>query len=314
MKKALVFFFFAVSLGCGRPVDGAGNLSPVADAGGDQVAVLNMPLTLDGSGSTDPDGEIVSFEWQIGTVTLEGQKVEHTFTESGSFVVRLKVQDDNAATATDEIVVTVGGGEPQPHMEISRQPATLFEVLTFDASGSVVQGMPTAFEWSFGDGNTGSGEVTTHAYDQPGTFTVTLTITDDQDRVGTATTTLEIGPLDISGVFYLTADPETYACSSYDAVLGYSQIHFSLDEDGETLTATSGGDHPWEGTLDGVDFEIQTSDLTNTGSSCPDAPVTTTITGTFLDINTLTANAVRYFDLSVPCQCSALFSVSGTRP
>jgi hypothetical protein len=65
--------------------------------------------------------------------------------------------------------------------------------------------------------------------------------------------------------------------------------------------------------LNGADFTLQASEVVDYGGSCPAAPVTTTLTGTFDGPDAFTANAVRYFDLSVPCQCSALFSVTGTR-
>ena len=46
---------------------------PVADAGADQSLVVNTTVTLDGSGSTDPDNDIISYHWQQTggpTVTL----------------------------------------------------------------------------------------------------------------------------------------------------------------------------------------------------------------------------------------------------
>jgi PKD repeat protein len=67
----------------------------------------------------------------------------------------------------------------------------------FDGSGSYdpdPDGTIVSWEWDFGDGDTGSGETVSHHYAAPngGTYTVTLTVTDDFGFVCSATTDVEV--------------------------------------------------------------------------------------------------------------------------
>jgi hypothetical protein len=89
-----------------------GNLNPTANAGADQSVTVNTLVTLSGSASSDPDGNIVSYAWgQISgtTVSLAGSGATRTFTPTtaGSRTFQLTVTDNNGAVGTDTVVVTV---------------------------------------------------------------------------------------------------------------------------------------------------------------------------------------------------------------
>ena len=58
--------------------------------------------------------------------------------------------------------------------------AMVREDITFDGTGSYdLDGTITSYSWDFGDRKTGSGSTVVHDYKQPGTYTVTLTVTDN---------------------------------------------------------------------------------------------------------------------------------------
>lgn len=90
------------------------NLSPVANAGPDQVITLPInSVRLNGSGSTDPDGTIVSFEWlQVSgpTALIRTPGSAQTDIENlveGTYRFNLIVTDNGGAKAGDEVMVTV---------------------------------------------------------------------------------------------------------------------------------------------------------------------------------------------------------------
>ncbi|WP_021599638.1 PKD domain-containing protein [Actinomadura welshii] len=65
----------------------------------------------------------------------------------------------------------------------------------FNASGSSdPDGTIASYEWDFGDGETGTGATPEHAYDEAGTYTVKLTVTDNRGGKGTKSQTVTVAP------------------------------------------------------------------------------------------------------------------------
>ena len=91
----------------------ASNLSPTAEAGPDQVVNAAATVALDGSGSRDTDGTIVSYLWEQTAgpgVTLSGSGAQRSFTApstAATLTFRLTVTDDDGATGADTVTVTV---------------------------------------------------------------------------------------------------------------------------------------------------------------------------------------------------------------
>ena len=89
-----------------------GNDAPVADAGPDQMGVEAGTISLDGSGSSDPDDDPITFAWeQVGGpgVTLSSPTTaQTTFTadEGETYHFRLTVRDDQNGVGTDRVTVS----------------------------------------------------------------------------------------------------------------------------------------------------------------------------------------------------------------
>lgn len=89
------------------------NVPPVANAGPDQVVTLkgkavSSTVTLDGSGSSDPDGTVVSYQWlDNGTLIATGQTASVSL-GMGTHTIILRVTDDDLASSEDQVTVEVG--------------------------------------------------------------------------------------------------------------------------------------------------------------------------------------------------------------
>jgi hypothetical protein len=85
-----------------------GNSEPVADAGGPYSVVAFSSVTLDGSGSTDSNGTIVSYLWNFGDDSSgTGVNPVHTYTTAGIFSVTLTVTDNDGATDIDTTTIDI---------------------------------------------------------------------------------------------------------------------------------------------------------------------------------------------------------------
>ena len=96
------------------------NDPPVANAGPDQSATLGNGLNFNGSGSSDPDGSIVSYGWDFGDgQSATGTTTSHTYNATSSYTVTLTVIDNGGATDTDTATVVITEVPAQPTMHIS---------------------------------------------------------------------------------------------------------------------------------------------------------------------------------------------------
>ncbi|HEX5029988.1 MAG TPA: FlgD immunoglobulin-like domain containing protein [Candidatus Eisenbacteria bacterium] len=106
---------------------------PVADAGGPYEGECGVPITLDGSGSHDANGTIVSYEWDfegdgVYDSTTTTPTVTHVFHSTTQGVIRLRVTDNDnpPLQAVDEATVTLRDTVPPTIHAIHASPATLW--------------------------------------------------------------------------------------------------------------------------------------------------------------------------------------------
>lgn len=203
-------------------------------------------VTLSGATSTDPDGEIDTYTWDFGDGgSGSGKTVPHTYAAVGTYTIVLTVADNWGAT--DQAAKTVYVTAPTPagptaSFTVSPASGTSPVTVTVDASASTYPGGTiTAYEWTFGDGGTSFGVVTSHTYfsGSSQTYTITLLVRASDGKTGTASKTVSVSAPGGGG----TTPPPGAPSARFDideAVgVGPFQVHFdpvdSEADEGRTI-------------------------------------------------------------------------------
>ncbi len=165
-------------------VIGGANQPPVASF---TSSTANLVASFNGSGSSDPDGTISSYAWNFGdNTTGTGATQQHTYAAAGTYSVTLTVTDNAGATNAVTKPVTVTAANQPPVASFTSSTANL--VASFNGSGSSdPDGTISAYAWNFGDNTTGTGATPQHTYAAAGTYSVTLTVTDNAGATNAVT-------------------------------------------------------------------------------------------------------------------------------
>ncbi len=160
---------------------------------------IPLTVTFDGSGSYDPDGQIVTYNWDFGDGTVGvGQIVQHVYNAKGTFLVKLTVIDNAGASATGNGQISAIIPNIPPVARFTFTPTSIIVPGTvhFDASASTdADGVILRYDWDYGDGDWGSGQTADHLYRTPGPFTVRLIIRDDNTGTASASGLLQAFPI-----------------------------------------------------------------------------------------------------------------------
>jgi len=190
---------------------------------------INEWVPFDASGSSDPDGSIVSYNWSFGDGSTDsGATAFHRFGAPGTYVVTLTVTDNDGATDSATQAVQVGSANLPPTAAFAFTPTNpaVNGWIQFNGSASVdSDGSITSYAWSFGDGSTDSGAIAWHRFSLPGTYTITLTVTDNDGASDSVSQTLQIGGVNLPPTAALSFTPTN------PAVNGWVQFNGSASTD-----------------------------------------------------------------------------------
>jgi beta propeller repeat protein len=150
----------------------------------------NVPLTVLFT-DTSEGGEPSSWYWDFGDEinSKHAQTATHTFIKSGTYDVSLTVTN-SAGSSTQKKLNCITVTPPQapiadffsPELKYDEESIPVNETLLFLDNST---GSPTSWFWNFGDGTTSTTQNPTHAYNENGGYTVTLTV---ENEMGSNTT------------------------------------------------------------------------------------------------------------------------------
>ncbi len=152
------------------------------------------PFQVSFSSSVEGINPPYSYEWDFGDRTaIEKDPTEiHVYQNQGVYTVTLTVTDGegNSKTATETIYVN--SQPPQCTMEANVTEGVAPLTVSFISHCYDPEGGPLSYAWDFGDNQSAQSATPSHVYYHPGTYTVTLTATDDMDFEGSSTMTIRV--------------------------------------------------------------------------------------------------------------------------
>jgi PKD repeat protein len=175
-----------------------------------------QPTAFDAGDSADPDGSVVSYSWNFGDGTTgSGATPTHVYAAPGTYSVTLTVTDSDGMVASTSESVPVAG----PMASFTAPAGGLIgAALSFDASASSsAPGTTLGYTWSFGDGTSATGPTTSHAYGVAGTYTVTLTVTNDLGQSDSTTRMVSISDELPTAAFTISSGGSTAQPVAFDA-------------------------------------------------------------------------------------------------
>ncbi len=200
------------------------NSTPIANAGLDQTATVGSLIQLDGSGSSDPDHDSLTYAWSFITKPENSIAALNNSTEvnpgfildlPGTYVIQLIVNDGHVNSQPDTVTVTTGNSAPVAN---AGPDQTLCVGRTAQLNGgasSDADGGPLSYSWSFNSRPPGSAAVLLNptssqpgfTADVPGLYVVQLIVNDG--LVDSVPNTVSIdfrSVLTVTGLALLTRD------------------------------------------------------------------------------------------------------------
>jgi PKD repeat protein len=276
------------------------NQLPVANAGPDQQIYLGQTAALNGSASTDANGDPLTYVWTLDVVPPGSAAALASSTTvspsllpdvAGAYYVSLVVNDGTGNSAASQVVINVSQNLP-PVAMASANPVSGNAPLqvSFDAGASHdPEGSLLSYSWDFGDPSSGANNSSNqvsflHTYGAAGNYTAIVTVTDNLGKSDQASVAISVSALDLPPVAAPTATPNhgaaplsvQFAANATDANIGEPLSYSWNFGDGSPVSAlanplhvysTAGTYLPSVTVSDGVNGPVSASLTISVGSA-----------------------------------------------
>jgi len=142
--------------------------------------------------AVDPLSGVEGLEYSLGGVTWIPYTSRITLSNEGTVSLRYRARD-RAGNVEAERIATIKIDKTMPVASAGPdQQVNVNAIVTFNGSGSTDNVGVTSYQWDFGDDQIGSGASATHTYQNPGTYTVTLSVRDAVGNIVTDSMTVTV--------------------------------------------------------------------------------------------------------------------------
>ncbi|MBI4701844.1 MAG: PKD domain-containing protein, partial [Deltaproteobacteria bacterium] len=233
------------------------NQAPAAAISGPAKVRVDAVASFDAGLSSDADGVVVKYEWDFGydgqnfAADVSGPKVNQFYAQAGSYLVALRVTDNDGAQGLTTHAIEVTPNQAPAAAITGPAKVRVNEIASFDASlSSDADGVVVLQEWDFDyDGNNfdvqATGPKTNGSYPQAGSYLVALRVTDNDGAQDVTTHALAVTP---------NQPPQAAISGPSQADVG---ALLSLSGAGSTDADGTIADYEWDFDYDGQSFDVE---------------------------------------------------------
>ncbi|MCP4378831.1 MAG: PKD domain-containing protein, partial [bacterium] len=194
------------------------NTPPVANAGGPYIVAEGSTIALDGSGSSDPENNIVSWDWDLDADGLyddaTGQIPSLSWPDNGAYTAGLKVTDLYGESSTDTATVTVANVAPTPSIVSISDPKVEGTTITVTGSATDPAGAndTLSYAWTVNKDSlafdSGTGTSFSFTPDDNASYQIVLTVSDEDGGSTTVDNTIDVANVAPTPSIVSISDPK----------------------------------------------------------------------------------------------------------